>query len=60
MLEIENLTFKGPFKITEIFDIPHECGIYIFYDNNMRPMYIGKTLNLNLLVLNFLKIFHWE
>ena len=47
MLEIENLTFKGPFKITEIFDIPHECGIYIFYDNNMRPMYIGKTLNLN-------------
>lgn len=47
MLEIENLVFKGPYKTNEIFNIPHECGVYIFYDFNMKPMYVGKTLNLN-------------
>lgn len=47
MLEIENLNFNGPYKLTDDFTVPNECGIYIFYDYKMKPMYIGKTLNLN-------------
>ncbi len=43
---------------SQINDLPHECGVYQFYDQNGKLLYVGKSKDLNKRVKSYFKIKH--
>lgn len=46
---------KTVFKLTEIDLLPQTYGVYLFLDQNRKPIYIGKSVNLKKRLLNHLQ-----
>ncbi len=43
---------------SQIKELPHECGVYQFYDQKNRLLYVGKAKNLNKRVKSYFKTKH--
>mgnify|MGYP001560333973 CR=1 FL=1 len=41
-----NHTLKTKLENLKLAEIPEECGVYIFWDSENSPIYVGKSVNL--------------